>query len=424
MSDSLIQRRHFLKTTAGAAAFLLAAPLIGKGSDNIIRPVLKVGLVGCGGRGLGAVKNALDADPDVVVWALGDVFQERIDASAKLLTEQYGGRMQANKSRCFVGLDSYRKVINSDIDVILLCTPPAFRPEHLLASIVADKHIYAEKPVAVDVPGVLAVMEAARLAAAKNIVILDGFCWRYDDANKAAHEKLAHGELGEIRSFDGYYYSLPPKSPLAADSRNPGESDVAWALRNWTAWNWLSGGELVEQAVHTIDGMMWSMGDKPPVAAFGSGGRAQRTDDGDVWDHYDVVFEYEHGATAHISCRQWVGSHSEICNRTFCEKGILIGPQKPRIESRERWRYRGPKTNKYANTHIAFYDYVRKRQQVQTLEQAAVKTLVAIMGREAAQTGQRITWDQIQRSTTRLVPDHLTMESSMPAAHIPKPGRS
>lgn len=423
MSERLFQRRDFLKTTAGAAGFLMAAPFIARSDERAVRPVLKVGLVGCGGRGLGAVRNALDADPDVVVWSLADVFRERIDFSVNLLTGQYGARMQADASRCHVGLDSYRKLLNSGVDVVLLCTPPVFRPEHLLAAVASGKHIYAEKPVAVDVPGVMAVMEAARLAATKNIVILDGFCWRYDDANVFAHQKLDQGELGAVRSFDGIYASSPPKSPLALDSRPPGESDVSWALRNWTAWNWLSGGELVEQVIHTVDGMMWSMDDKTPLAAFGSGGRAQRRDDGDVWDHYDVYFEYEHSVMGHISCRQWVGSHSEVINRTYCEKGTLVAPHRPYIEAEKRWRYRGEKTNMYTNTHLAFYRYVRNREQVQTLEQAALKTLVAIMGREAAQTGRRITWDEIQRDTTRLAPEHLTMETSLPPAHVPVPGR-
>lgn len=424
MSDSLFDRRSFLKTTAGAAGFLLAAPFILRADEQAIRPILKVGLVGCGGRGLGAIKNSLDADPDVVVWSLADVFQERIDFSTNLLKEQYGGRMQAEKSRCFVGLDAYRKLLNSGVDVVLLCTPPAFRPEHLLAAVASNKHVFAEKPLAVDIPGVLTVMEAARLGATKNLVLLDGFCWRYDDANIEAHKKLEAGELGVVRSFDGIYASSPPKSPLALDSRPSGESDVSWALRNWTAWNWLSGGEFVEQVIHTVDGMMWSLQDKPPLAAFGSGGRAQRKDDGDVWDHYDVYFEYEHDVIGHISCRQWVGSHSEVINRTYCEKGTLVAPNRPYIEAEKRWRYRGEKRSMYTNTHIALYNWVRSHKQVQTLEGAAVKTMVAIMGREAAQTGQRITWDQIQRNTTRLVPEHLTMESSLPPARIPVPGRS
>lgn len=155
-------------------------------------------------------------------------------------------------------------------------------------------------------------------------------------------------------SFDGLYYTTPPKSPLALDSRPSSDTDVAWALRNWTAWNWLSGGQFVEQIVHTIDGMVWSMNEQLPLAAFGSGGRAQRRDDGDVWDHYDVYFEYDHNVAAHISCRQWVGCHGEIVDRTVCEKGMLVTPYRPHIQADKRWRFRGERGNMYADTHVAF----------------------------------------------------------------------
>ena len=425
MSQDTMQRRRFLKTATATAGFLLAAPYLGRAaSDSLPAKTLKIGLVGCGGRGLGAVRNALDADPNVVVWALADAFQERLDFGAKLLKEQYGGRMQAETARQFVGLDAYRNLLEEPVDVVLLCTPPAFRPQHVAASIAAGKHLYVEKPVAVDVPGALSVLDSARMAKAQELVILDGFCWRYDQANKAAREWLREGQLGKVIAFDGLYYATPPKSPLALDSRPPHESDVSWALRNWTAWYWLSGGQFVEQAIHTVDGMMWSMGDQPPIAAYGSGGRAQRTDDGDVWDHYDVHFEYEHDIMGHIACRQWVGCHSEITDRTFCEKGILTTPLRPRIQAERRWRYRGEKTSMYANTHVAFYQYLRSGKWVQTLEQAAVKTLVAIMGRNAALTGQRITWDEITKDTQSLMPESLTMETSLPPASIPVPGKA
>lgn len=424
MGYPIWNRRRFLKTAAGTAGFLAAMPCLNAAEVFTDTKPLKVGLVGCGGRGLGAMKNALDADPGTMVWALADVFQERIDFGAKLLAEQYGNRAQLDRSRLVSGLDSYKRLLQTDIDVVLLCTPPAFRPEHLAAAIDASKHIYAEKPVAVDVPGVLSVLESARLAKLKNLVILDGFCWRYDKANEEAHRKLSSGLLGRVLSFDGLYYTTPPKSPLALDSRPSSDTDVAWALRNWTAWNWLSGGQFVEQIVHTIDGMVWSMNEQLPLAAFGSGGRAQRRDDGDVWDHYDVYFEYDHNVTAHISCRQWVGCHGEIVDRTICEKGMLVTPYRPYIQANNRWRFRGERGNMYADTHVAFYRFLRSGTWTQTLESAANKTLAAIMGREAAHTGQRITWEQIKKSTARLMPEDLTMDTPLPPARIPRPGRT
>lgn len=423
MGGNIWNRRHFLKQTAGTLGYLSLAPYLHAALPQTDNRILKIGLVGCGGRGLGAIQNALDADPNTIVWALADVFEERTKIGNELLTKQYSGRVQLDKSRIFHGLDCYKKILETDIDIVLLCTPPAFRPEQLAAAIAANKHIYAEKPIAVDVPGVMSVLESAQLAKKKNLVILDGFCWRYDEANQEAHRKISSGEQGRVLAFEGLYYTSPPKSPLALDSRPASDTDVVWALRNWTAWNWLSGGQFVEQVVHTIDGMVWSFNEKMPLAAYGSGGRAQRRDDGDVWDHYDVYFEYENNVTAHISCRQWVGCHGNIVDRTICEKGILITPIRPQIQAETRWRFRGERGNMYANTHIAFYKLLRSGTFTQTLESAANKTLIAILGREAAHTGQRITWEQIKLNHRRLVPEDLTLDTPLPPAQIPRPGR-
>jgi predicted dehydrogenase len=425
MKSESIPRRHFLKTTAGAAGLLLASSVLGQEvvDTSTKPPIIKVGLVGCGGRGLGAIRNALDADPQTVVWALADAFQERIDAGTKLISEQYGDRMQATPDRRFVGLDAFRHLLATDIDVVLLCTPPAFRPQHVVAALAAGKHMYVEKPVAVDVPGALLVLEAARQAASRPLVIADGFCWRYDRANREARQRLEQGTLGKVLAFDGVYYTTPPKSPLALDARPLHESDVSWALRNWTAWNWLSGGQFVEQIVHTIDGMMWSMGDEIPIAAVGSGGRAQRTDDGDVWDHYEVRYDFGHDVYGHISCRQWVGCHGEVADRTVCEKGVLMTPYRPHIQAAERWRFRGEDNDMYAQTHVDFYRHLRNKEWVQTLEKAAIKTLVAIMGRKAAHSGQRVTWDDIMSDTESLMPEGLTMDSRLPVPEIPIPGK-
>lgn len=428
-----LPRRHFLKTAAGAAGFLLAArnlawaqdaaPASDPSSPSPDRPPIKVGLIGCGGRGLGAMKDALDACPEAVAWAMGDVFDERVMFGCNLIKEQFGDRMQATDGRKFTGLDAYKGVIGTGIDVVLLCSPPAFRPNHFAAAVEANKHIYAEKPIAVDVPGVMSVLETAKLAATKPLVILDGLCWHYDQANVEAHEVLHTNKLGKILSFDGIYYTTPPKSPLALNSRPAHESDVVWELRNWTAWNWLSGGPMVEQIIHTIDSMLWSMNGALPIAAMGVGGRTQRRDDGDVWDNYNVIYEFENDVSARISSRQWVGCHGQIEDRTVCEKGTLITPYRPRIQAATRWRYRGEKGNMYADTLVAFFKHLQAKEWKQTIERVAITTLVAILGRDAAQTGQRITLDQIKQSTTRLVPDELTLDSALPPPRIPMPGR-
>lgn len=422
MTAPLLPRRQFLKTALAAAGGFAAAPWLARAQEVLSERPLKIGVVGCGGRGLGAAANALRADGRSFVSALADVFPERIEVARRLLGSQFPGRAQVDDEHCCAGLDGYKKLLSTDVDVVILATPPCFRPDMAAAAVRARKHLYVEKPVAVDVPGVLSILQTAELARERRLVILDGYCWRYDAANVEAHRLLDAGAIGKPLHFDAKYYAAPPKSPLARDSRPANESDVAWALRNWTAWNWLSGGPFVEQACHAVDGMIWSFGERLPVAAKGCGGRAQRRDDGDVWDHYDVYFEYEDGSEHHISSRQWTGSHGEIADCTIGERGTLHTPYRPRILGENRWRYRGEPNNMYEATHVEFFRCIRAGEWKQTLAQAAEKTLVAILGREAAHTGKRLMLDDLRRSTVQLMPDRLTMETRLSPARIPFPG--
>ncbi|MCD7799211.1 MAG: Gfo/Idh/MocA family oxidoreductase [Akkermansiaceae bacterium] len=424
MNSSMLPRRDFLKTLIGAAGGALAASSRRAAAEvSPARRTLRIGVAGCGGRGLGAAANALNADADTVVHALADAFPEQMERGRRLLDAQFPGRVLVPDSRCFAGLDGYRDLLESGVDVVLLATPPCFRPAMVAAAVKAHKHLYVEKPVAVDVPGALSVLHAARTARERRLAILDGFCWRYDPANVEAHRLLDSGRWGAALSFDAKYFTSPPKSPLSLDSRPAGEGDVSWALRNWTAWNWLSGGPFVEQVCHCVDGMLWSFGERMPAAAVGSGGRAQRTDDGDVWDHYDVYFDYGDGVEAHISCRQWKGCHGEIEDRTLCGKGTLITPGKPRFLGSERWRYRGPGGSMYDLTHAELFRCIRSGEWKQTLESAARKTLVALLGRNAAQTGRRLTWEELLDDTDALMPENLKWNSALPAMRVPVPGR-
>lgn len=426
VSHSVLPRRDFLKTLFGAVGGILltADGAWGEEESHAAPTTIKVGVIGCGGRGLGAAVNALKADAGVVIHALADAFPERVEEGKRLLGEQFPTRAQIPDTRCFVGLESYRDLLESDVDAVILATPPCFRPAMAAAAVKARKHMYIEKPMAVDVPGALSVLRTAQLARERALVILDGFCWRHDPANRAAHSLLDSGQWGKPLSFDAKYFTTPPKSPLSLDSRPQGESDVSWALRNWTAWNWLSGGPFVEQVCHCIDGMLWSMGERIPLAAIGSGGRARRTDDGDVWDHYDVYFDYGDGIQTHISCRQWQGCHGEIQDRTLCEKGTLITPYNVRFLGNERWRYRGEKSgvSMYDLTHVEFFRCIRAGEWKQTLEAAAKKTLVALLGRNAAQSGRRLTWDELLEDTSVLMPEKLTWNTPLPPAQIIRPG--
>lgn len=421
----LLPRREFLKTTAlGAAGLILAASPLARALEKEAGKPIKIGIIGCGGRGLGATADALEGDPGVVIWGMADVFAEQISLGNELLTKQYGeARVQVPAERRFDGLDGYKKLLQCGIDLVILASPPVFRPAHIRATVEAGIHMFTEKPLAVDVPGVLSVLESAKIAKEKNLIALDGFCWRYDAGCRAAMAELAKGTFGKALSFNGLYYATPPKTPMTEAARPADMTDVQWAIKNWMGWSWLSGGSFVEQVVHTIDLMCWSFDEAMPLAAFGSGGRAQRTDMGDVWDHYQVFYELPNRVQATISSRQWKQCYCDISNRTVCEKGVLVTPSRPRFEGSQRWRFSGESNNMYRQTHVDLFALLREGKREQHLESGAYKTLIAIMGRTAAQTGQRVTWEEILKDTTTLMPQNLTLDSKLPPPVIAVPGQ-
>jgi len=254
--------------------------------------VLKVGLIGCGGRGTGAALQALSAEKGtVVLTALADPFQERIDACLKGLREALGeagkDRLRVTPEGCFTGFDGYRKLIASGVDVVLLASPPHFRPQHLSAVAEAGLHSFCEKPVAVDAPGYRSVMESVKVLQAKKKSLVGGFCWRYNVRNRALYERVLSGAIGEVQAV----YSTYLTGPLAPKARRGGESDLEYQVRNWFPFLWMSGDHLVEQAVHSIDKQQWAFRDVPPVSAVAIGGRVARgsgPEEGNIWDHFSV----------------------------------------------------------------------------------------------------------------------------------------
>lgn len=425
-----LARRSFLKNataagvvgTAGSVVF----PHVSRAADAVKGKVLKVGLVGCGGRGTGAASQAMSADPNVKLWALGDTFQGQIDKTMRNLSQKYSGKMEVEKSRQFVGLDAYQKVIDSGVDVVLLASPPGFRPKHLAAAVQAGKHAFAEKPMAVDMAGVKLIMESARLAKSKGISIQHGYCWRFAPAVRAAYDKLLAGELGRIVSVYGNFLASPPK-PMVDDSTRPsGMSDVEWQVRNWMGYEWLSGGPLIEQAVHSVDKMSWAMGDVDPIAAVATGGRAQKDDNGNTWDHYHVAYEYPGGVICHISQRQYKGCHTEVIDRVFCEKGRMVGPGRPMFyntEGKAIWRHRGRKENMYQVCHNEFFNAIRAGKLINAGDYMARSTALGILGREAAHTGKRITWDALMASSDDLASDKLKWGDAHKVPGCPVPGK-
>ena len=283
-------RRQFLKTSSIATAAGIMAPIASRGQDQGTK--LKVGLIGCGGRGSGAANQALTADSNTELWAMGDVFESSINRSLKGLTAAKESQVNVPEERRFLGLDAIDKVLATGVDVAILATPPGFRPEHLRKAIDAGKHVFCEKPVAVDAPGVRSVLESARVAREKKLNIVCGFCWRYEFARREAFGMIHDGAIGDVRSVYATYHTGPVKPMPDASARREGESDVEWQVRNWYNFSWLSGDSLVEQAIHSVDKIAWAMNDIDPIAAVAVGGRQIPAKGGNIFDHFHVVYQY------------------------------------------------------------------------------------------------------------------------------------
>ncbi len=421
--DSLPTRRRFI-ASVGAATAIAGFPQIvrAQGANN---SVLKIGLIGAGGRGTGAASQALAADPHVKLWAVGDAFTSQIDASLQNLAS-FGDRVEVSNERRFSGLDAYQQVIDSGVDVVLLTSPPGFRPLHLRAAVEAGKHVFAEKPMAVDVSGVKSVLESAHIAQKKGLTLQHGFCWRFSPNTREGYGKLLTGELGRTISVYGTYLATVPKPSTSIDQRKTEWSDVEWQIRNWMGHEWLSGGPLLEQAIHTIDKIAWAMNDVQPIAARGGGGRAQRSDDGNVWDHYDVTFEYPGGVFCHIGQRQFQNAFSEVVDRVFCEHGTLEAPGRVLTKDptgKVTWAYRGDPADMYQVCHNEWFAAIRKGEPLNAGEYMANSTMLGILAREAAHSGQRITWDEVWKANQDLAPDTLTMKDNFPTQSVPVPGK-
>src|SRR5689334_6990462 len=320
LNSASFSRREFVKTASAAVAgsmllprSAMAAP---RASDS---NTLRIGLIGCGGRGTGAAVQALTADQNTVLVSMGDVFADRIQSSLDGLNKQFGDksadRIKVDAAQRFVGFDAYQKVIDSGVDVVILTTPPGFRPMHLKAAVAAGKHIFCEKPVAVDGPGVRSVFETVEEAKRKKLTLVSGLCWRYHYGHRDTFAKLHDGAIGDIMAT----YSRYNTGGLWMKTRKAEWSDMEWQVRNWLYFTWLSGDHIVEQAVHTLDKIAWVLGDKYPVKAYGLGGRQKRTDPtfGHIFDHHAVVYEWADGLRCFFYTRQQTGTFTETNDYIF-----------------------------------------------------------------------------------------------------------
>ncbi|SEI71967.1 Predicted dehydrogenase [Dyadobacter sp. SG02] len=384
---------------------------------------LKIGLIGCGGRGSGAANQALKADPNVVLWAMGDIFKDKMDASLENLTKVHGPKVKVDEGRKFIGFDAFKKVLDSGVDVVLLATPPHFRPEHLTAAINAGKHVFCEKPVAVDAPGVRKVLDAAKLAKQKNVSLMSGFCWRYHEPKRASFARILDGAVGDITAI----YNTYDTGTLWSFPRVSGWTDAEYVLRNWTYYTWLAGDHIVEQAVHSIDMMAWAMGGKLPVSVVGTGGRQVRTDSlfGNIFDHFSVVYDYDNGVKGFHHSRQQANCENSYLVQTLGTKGsamVNCARNVHEITGANPWKYDGVQNDMYQTEHNELFASIRSGKLINDGEFMAHSTLTAIMGRMAAYTGKRITWNEALNSTEKLGPDTYSFDMKPPVVEVAKPG--
>lgn len=422
-----ISRRKFLETAgltavAGIVAnnYVLASESIWSLNTNI----LKVGLIGCGGRGTAAAMEALNADPNVILYAMADAFDDHIEESYKTLKETMGEKVQVPKDNRFVGLDAYKRLLALDVDVVLLAAPPAFRPAHLEATVDAGKHIFCEKPFAVDAPGLRKVIASSKKAKDKNLALVAGFCWRYHLPKREAFGKVLDGQIGEVVAADCTYNT----GELWYKERQPKWTDFEYQLRNWLYYNWLSGDHIIEQAIHSLDMLQWAMGDQLPISVTGSGGRQKRVDKkfGNVYDHFALVYEYENGVKGYFSSRQQNNTAPSyavelVGNEGNCTVDCRTGVHS--ISGKRPWKYEDEtkftdenaykKSNSrsmYQQEHDELFASIRNKKPKNDGEWMVKSNLVALAGRMAAYTGQTVTLDAALASNEVLFPENVSWD--------------
>jgi predicted dehydrogenase len=439
--ENSISRRSFLKSSAmagalsaigtgGTAAVLSSCAGTGGGNAAALKPLkepgtyyvpdlvdfaadgkeLKAGVIGCGGRGSGAAENFLDAANGITITALGDTFQDRVDDLAGKLKEK---GIDIPESQRFVGLDAYKQVIDSGVDVVIIATPPNFRPIHLQYATEKGVHSFLEKPICVDPVGYRTIVATAKQAAAKNLCVITGTQRHHQRSYVESYKQIQNGLIGEITGGTVYWN----QSMLWFRERQAGWSDCEWMIRDWVNWKWLSGDHIVEQHVHNLDVFTWFTGYLKPVSAVGFGSR-QRRITGDQYDNFSVDFELENGIHLHSMCRQMDGCANNVSefiqgtrgswNSATMEIKDLAGNVIWAFD-KEAENANFKQTNPYVLEHVNWINHIRSGKPIDQASETAVANIAAIMGRESAYTGEKTTWDAMTASALDYLPADLNL---------------
>ncbi|RZJ77502.1 MAG: Gfo/Idh/MocA family oxidoreductase [Flavobacterium sp.] len=432
--DMYKERREFLKASALVAGGVMMSGYSWAGVNSSVDDTIKIALVGCGDRGTGAAFQALSTKANVKLVALADAFQDRLDNSYKLLTERFAAKVDVPKERQFVGFDGYQKAI-ALADVVLLVTPPGFRPMHFEEAVKQGKHVFMEKPVAVDSPGIRKVLVAAEIAKQKKLNVVVGLQRRYQTNYRETVKRIEDGAIGDIVSGQVYWNS----GGVWVKPRTANQTEMEHQMRNWYYFNWLCGDHIVEQHVHNIDIANW-LKNAYPVSVQGTGSRAWRTgkDYGEIYDNHAVELKYADGSVIYSQCRHFEGTNNRV-DETFQgtkgkvylsanNSGILWDHQGKEIYNHDR---RG-NANPYQTEHDELFAAISKREyKFWDAERAAKSCFTSIIGRYATYSGEIIKWDEALKAENSLFPEKLAWDAlpkSLPDANglyaIAMPGKT
>ena len=426
-------RRNFIKKTTLATTGIISTTLPVRSFANVLdNKKLKLALVGCGGRGSGAVVNALSADDQVELVSMADVFQDKLDSSLKAITDHFDGRkkIKVKEKNKFIGFNSYKKAID-EADVVILTTPPGFRPYHFEYAINQNKHVFMEKPLATDPVGIRKVLEMAKVAKEKKLSVVVGLQRHYEKKYTTLHNMITQGNIGKITSGQVYWND----GGVWVNQRQVGQSELEYQMRNWYYFNWICGDHILEQHIHNIDVANWFIGSYPK-SAQGMGGRQTRTgkEYGEIFDHHYVEFNYNSGAVISSQCRHQKGCDSRVDEVFQGTKGsVELGKGAiTDLKGKELYRYPsvlGQEANPYQVEHDEFFKSIRSNDIISDAENGAKSTLSAIMGRMATYSGKTVTWDEALNSDHQIMPESVDWDTTPPSLpdengfySIPKPG--
>ncbi len=415
---SSFTRRDFLETSAvvGVASALMTS---GNFAHARADGKIKVGVIGCGGRGSGAANNCAVSSENVEIYALGDVFPDRLASSRGNLKDALGAKLNVTDDRCFVGLDAYKQVLASGVEMVILATPPGFRPIHFKAAVEAGKHVFMEKPVATDAPGIREVLAAAEEAERKKLCVVAGTQRRHQHGYVETIKRIHEGAIGDILGGQIYWNGGGVGSGTGPIPPNP---TVDWQIRHWYFFTWLSGDHITEQHVHNIDVANWVL-KAHPASAMGVGGRSQRTDAifGQIFDHFAIDYTYPNDVHIMSMCRHWDNTPGRVSEHFVGTKGVTDAESY--ITGANPFKAPGGGIDPYVQEHTDLIAAIRSGKTINEAKRVAESTLTAIMGRMAAYTGDVVTWEQALNSAENLRPAPLALETPAPVPPVAIPGR-